>query len=80
MTKLERRQSRIHQIRKQLGPAKTRTSGPLIEDDEEAATTGTPDLHHHIAKSQNNPLHIGTYVQSHDNDPATKVISHYQLI
>jgi hypothetical protein len=74
MTKLERRQSRIRQIRKQLGSAKTRPSAQM-EDDDEAATTGTPDLHHHIAKSQNNPLHIGTYLQSHDNDPATKVSS-----
>jgi hypothetical protein len=66
MARLERRQSRLHHIREKLGTQKTMM-------DNEAASTATPDLHHHIGKSQNSPLHIGTYVQRYANDLAIKV-------
>jgi hypothetical protein len=32
-----------------------------------------PAVHHHIAAAENNPQHIGTFLQTHSNDPATKV-------
>jgi hypothetical protein len=66
MTRLERRQSRLRHIREKLGTQKT------VMDDE-VASTGTPDLHHYIGKSQNTPLHIGTYLQRYAGDPAIKV-------
>jgi hypothetical protein len=66
MTRLERRQNRLRHIRDKLGTQKV-----VMED--EAASTGTPDLHHYIGKSQNTPLHIGTYLQRYANDPAIKV-------
>lgn len=65
MTQLERRQSRLRHIREKLGPEIVQAI--TITDDEVAST---PALHHHIAKSQNTPVHIGTYLQRYSNDPA----------
>jgi hypothetical protein len=68
MIRLERRQTRLRHIREKLGPEITQAIP--VTDDEVAST---PDLHHHIAKSQNTPVHIGTYLQRYSNDPAIKV-------
>lgn len=38
----------------------------------------TPDSHHHIGKSQNDPVHIGTFVRERNTDPAVKVrVAHW---
>ena len=31
------------------------------------------DVHHHIGKSQNEPEHVGLFVQKYESDPAVKV-------
>lgn len=38
---------------------------------EELATS--PGVHHHIGLSQKSPIHIGTFLRSHQGDPAIKV-------
>jgi hypothetical protein len=68
MTRLERRQTRLGHIREKLGLGIIQAIP--VTDDEVAST---PDLHHHIAKSQNTPVHIGTYLQRYPKDPAIKI-------
>jgi hypothetical protein len=69
MTRLERRQMQLRHIREKLGPGEITEAIPVTDDE----VASTPDLHHHIAKSQNTPVHIGTYLQRYSNDPAIKV-------
>jgi hypothetical protein len=68
MARLERRQSRLRHIREKLGPEIVQAI-PMTDDE----VASTPDMHHYIAKSQNTPVHIGTYLQRYSNDPAIKV-------
>jgi hypothetical protein len=62
MAQIERRQARIRRIRAKNFP-----------DKKPDAVANDPDVHHHIGKSQNNPEHIGFFVQKHSGDPAIKV-------
>jgi hypothetical protein len=71
ITQIERRQTRIRRIRDRL--RQTKNVG-----NEEVASS--PDAHHHIGKSENNPEHIGRFLQEHADDPATKVTDNYHLI
>lgn len=64
MAQLERRQARIRRIRAK--------NFATVNIDAEALPS-TPDVHHHIGKSQNNSEHIGLFVQKHLGDPAVKV-------
>lgn len=67
MTQIERRQARIRRIYERLGESRE------TRDEENACT---PDVHHHIGKSQNYPEHIGLFLQQHAGDPAVKVKSY----
>lgn len=33
----------------------------------------SPDMHHHIGKSQNEAEHVGTFLSTNASDPAVKV-------
>lgn len=61
LARVERREVRLHRIRAKL-PRQQREWTP-----------NTPEQHHHIAVSQNNYEHIGTFLQKHEADPAVKV-------
>jgi hypothetical protein len=64
MTQIERRQARIRRIRAQNFASKKA---------EKETVAVAPHLHHCIGKSQNEPEHIGLFVQKHSGDPAVKV-------
>src|ERR1700722_11943953 len=64
MTQIERRQVRIHRIRKRHEEA---GKSPNEE------VPCTPDVHHGIAKSQNFPESIPNFLHKHAGDPAIKV-------
>jgi hypothetical protein len=66
MAQIERRQARIRRIRAQNFPSKQPEKEMVAID---------PDVHHCIGKSQNEPEHIGLFVQKHSGDPAVKVFS-----
>lgn len=64
MTQIERRQARIRRIRaRNLASNKMETE--TVDRD--------PEVHHRIAKSQNQPEHLGQFVHKHSGDPAIKV-------
>ena len=64
MTQIERCQAHIRRIRaRNLASNKTETE--TVDRD--------PEVHHRIAKSQNQPEHLGQFVQKHSGDPAVKV-------
>lgn len=69
MTHIERRQTRIRRIRKYL---KDNAADPQQFLDTE---TSTLDLksHYYIGKTQNNPVHMISFVQKNEEDPAIKV-------
>lgn len=67
MTRIERRQTRIRRIRKQIERA-----GKTAQED----VSSQPDLHHNIGKSQNFPESIPLFLQKHMDDPAVKVLAH----
>jgi hypothetical protein len=64
MTQIERRQARIRRIR-------TRNGGHHLPQKEKFSIC--PDVHHSIGMTQNEPEHIGLFVQRHAGDPAVKV-------
>jgi hypothetical protein len=64
MARIERREFRLRRIRARL-------SGKSKMPCE--AVGSAPHEHHHIGVSQNNFEHIGTFLQNHAGDPATKV-------
>jgi hypothetical protein len=64
LTRIERRQARIRRIGDKI------VHRPHIEIAELARS---PCVHHHIGATQKFPVHIGTYLISHEGDPAIKV-------
>jgi hypothetical protein len=64
LTQIERREARLRRIR-----ARHREVGRPINED--IATT--PEAHHIIGKSQNQPENIPLFLQKHARDPAIKV-------
>jgi hypothetical protein len=64
MARIERRQVRIRRIR-------ARTSHNAEVPPEKLPVI--PDVHHCIGRSQNQPEHIGLFVQKNLGDPAIKV-------
>ncbi|KAG2047193.1 hypothetical protein BDR06DRAFT_1032526 [Suillus hirtellus] len=63
LTCIECRQARIHHIGNKI------VHRPHVEIAEMARS---PDVHHHIGMTQKYPIHIGTYLRSHEGDPAIK--------
>ena len=61
---MERREARIRRIRDKLQHANRKTDEFL---------PGTPNVHHVIAKSQNRPEHIPSFLRKHVGDPAIAV-------
>jgi hypothetical protein len=66
MAQIERHQARIHRICAQNFASKKL---------EKEAVVISPDVHHCIGKSQNEPEHTGLFVQKHSGNPAVKVFS-----
>jgi hypothetical protein len=64
MTNIERRQTRIRRLKERLAKSDAAPDFDIAH---------TPDMHHHIGKSQNDPEHIGLFVHRHAGDPAVKV-------
>jgi hypothetical protein len=65
MARIERRQARIRRIR-------ARTSASASSPTEKLPIA--PDVHHCIGRSQNQPEHIGLFVQNNSGNPAIKVL------
>ncbi|KAG1865192.1 hypothetical protein C8R48DRAFT_601365, partial [Suillus tomentosus] len=63
ITRIERRQARIHHIRDEQAPHS-------VANEEEVATS--PEAHFHIGKSQNYPENITLFLQRNLGDPAVK--------
>jgi hypothetical protein len=64
ITQIERRQARLRRIRE----GHRRSGKPQDEQ-----VVGSPEAHHHIGKSQNNPEHITHFLRKNAGDPAVKV-------
>lgn len=64
LTRIERRQVRIRRIGDKI------KHRPHVEIAELATS---PLAHHHIGMTQKYPVHLGTYLRSHQGDPAIKV-------
>jgi len=69
LTHIKHHQAHIHCIGNKM------VHHPHIEI---AELVKSPLVHHHIGMTQKYPIHIGTYLHSHQGDPAIKVsvISH----
>ena len=46
---------------------------PEEQQEIDDASQGSLEAHHHISKSQNNPLNIYAFIQTNPDDPAKKV-------
>jgi hypothetical protein len=64
LAQIERRQTRLRRIRAKLSPD--------LQIGREVVPN-MPQEHHHIGRSQNQYLHIGTFLGRHAGDPAAKV-------
>lgn len=70
LTKIERHQTCLRQMRDKLYPA-----GSLrLKEDTDTATS--PTAHHHIGQSQNSSEHIGSFLRDHAGDPAVQVCTY----
>lgn len=65
ITQIERREHMLRRIR-----ARNDRSSGHQRDTSEAVS---PDMHHHIGKSQNEAEHVGTFLSTNASDPAVKV-------
>lgn len=67
MTRIERREARIRRIREQLRM-------PITGKSKRSSTSGKALKHRYlIGDSEHVYRHIGTFLRSHDGDPAIKV-------
>jgi len=66
LSKIERRQRNIRAIREKLH--RTSQTKPDLED-----VANDPRVQYNIGKTQNTPIHVPTFLQKNDGDPATKV-------
>ncbi|KAG6902604.1 hypothetical protein DXG01_000685, partial [Tephrocybe rancida] len=62
IARVERREARLRRIQ-----AKT---DPMERADDGTASEASPEVHHQIGKTENLPVHLGTFVQSRSGDPA----------
>lgn len=69
MTQIERRQARIHRIRKRL-----ESKGELGNSTVQADIATSPDARYHLGKTQNQPVQIMSFMYQNSGDPAVKVI------
>jgi hypothetical protein len=70
LAQIERRQARIRAIRLKLSHNASLGAEPVLN---------SPDAHHHIGVAENHPIHIGSFLRSHTEDPAVKVKFHIIL-
>lgn len=68
MTQIERRQARIRRIRQRL-----ENKGEKMLEPELALS---PTAHYHIGKTQNQPVHVMSFMYTNSHDPAVKVIQY----
>lgn len=65
MAQIERREARLRAIRFKT---KQKDKSHKLEN-----VARTPEAHHHIGKTQNNPVHIGNFIQERQGDLAVQV-------
>lgn len=70
LSKIERRERHIRRIREKIRPTVAQPALAL-ED-----LVHNPRAQYNIGKSQNWPVHIPSFLQKNDGDPATKVSTH----
>lgn len=70
MTQIERRQARIRRIRKRL---EKKGEKPAAQADIVASS----DARYHLGMTQNQPVHIMSFVHKYSGDPAIKVDPHF---
>ncbi|KAG6905246.1 hypothetical protein DXG01_003988 [Tephrocybe rancida] len=62
IARIERREARLRKIHA--------CTNPFERADDDTVRKGNPDVHHIIGKTENLPLHIGTFVADQSGDPA----------
>jgi hypothetical protein len=67
LSKIERRQSRIHMIRKKISR--------LSQHKDPENVVNNPQAQYNIGKSENSPVHLPTFLQKNCGDPAIKASS-----
>ena len=50
---------------------------PAERQEIDDASLSSPEHHHHVSKSRNNPLNVYTFVLTNPDDPSKKVINIY---
>jgi hypothetical protein len=65
LSKIERRQRHIRAIREKLHRPPHQTNQEEVAND--------PQVQYNIGKTQNAPVHVPTFLQKNDGDPAVKV-------
>lgn len=69
MTQIERRQARIRRIRAKLA---TRDESVPVDPNEFGIAT-SPSSRYHVGATQNQPVHLLSFVYANSHDPAVKV-------
>jgi hypothetical protein len=73
MSRIERRQRLIRVIRERLRAPVNKTNVEAVVND--------PGVQYNIGKTQNTPVHVPTFLQKNDGDPAVKasnlILSYY---
>lgn len=69
LSKIERRQRQIRQIRQKMDSQQAHKLRAESHDDEASNSR----LQYNIGKNQNSPLHLPTFLQRNEGDPALKV-------
>ncbi|KAF8474549.1 hypothetical protein JB92DRAFT_2770763, partial [Gautieria morchelliformis] len=86
LASIERHQSNLHHIvdaRKEVGINTGYRMHHLDLSESEPMSNMSADTHHHVATSQKNPVHIGTWIRKNANDPALKVhskVTHFLVL
>lgn len=75
MTRIERRQERLRRVRMRYQKATKVNKGDNTNSQDDI--TASPDMHHHMGKSQNDFEVIGQFLSRNSGDPAIKVGSYY---
>jgi hypothetical protein len=72
LSRIERRERRIHMIREKLDSVHhTERLEGLVDDCQ---------VQYNVGKTQNSPVHVPSFIQRNHDDPAIKVSLHLSLI
>ncbi|KAF7354440.1 hypothetical protein MVEN_01133000 [Mycena venus] len=73
MAKLERREARLRKARTAADSPRRRHAHHVPFSQKEARAYVYIEVHHHIAPSRNNRLHLMTFLHDNEDDPAKKI-------